>query len=291
MLKRGGIIILLGLLLHGFPFYPLSRLTDIRIPGVLQRIGVCYIAAALLSRGRSSRAVVVQIAVLLLGYWLLQALVAPPGVARPTLEVPADTLSAWLDRKIFGSHLWSVSKTWDPEGLLSTLPAVGTCLSGILAGRWLVTSRPLAERLNGLFAVGSVAMVVGLMWHWVFPINKNLWTSSYVVFTSGMAAGALATAAWAVEGRGWSRWAGPLVTYGLNPIVAFWGSGAMARLLGMIRVRSGEATIPHQQAIFERGFAPWAPPRAASLLYATSFVLLWFLILKLLERRGLVIKV
>jgi predicted acyltransferase len=292
IVRRGLLIVLFGLLLQAFPFFPLTRITHLRFPGVLQRIGVCYLAAALLSRGRSTRAVVAILVVLLLGYWALQALVAPPGVAVPTLDVPENTLSAWIDRMVFGSHLWQQSKTWDPEGLLSTLPAIGTCLLGILAGRWLAGAAPLPERLNGLFAAGAIGMVMGLVWNWVFPINKNLWTSSYVLFTAGMACVAIATCAWLIEIRGRRAWAAPLVTYGLNPMVAFVGSGAMARLLGLIRVPGADGqSTSLQQAIYGSVFAPWLAPRNASLGFALAFVALWYGILRLLERRGVVFRV
>jgi predicted acyltransferase len=291
ILRRAGLIILLGLLLQAFPYFPLTRITQLRLPGVLQRIGVCYLAAALLARGRSSRALAVVVMVLLLGYWGLQTLVAPPGVAAPTIDVPGETLSAWIDRTVFGSHLWRESKTWDPEGLLSTLPAIGTCLLGVLAGRWLARREPLAERLNGLFAAGALGMVAGLMWNWVFPINKNLWTSSYVLFTAGMACVAIATATWLMEVGGYRRWAAPFITYGLNPITAFVGSGAMARVLGLIQVPLGGESVSLQQAIYRSVFASWLSPRNASLGYAIAFVVLWYGILKLLERRGIILKV
>jgi predicted acyltransferase len=291
ILRRGALIILLGLLLQAFPYLPLTRITELRFPGVLQRIGVCYLAAALLARDRSTRSVVGIVAVLLFGYWALQTLVAPPGVAVPTIDVPGETLSAWIDRTVFGSHLWQQSKTWDPEGLLSTLPAIGTCLLGVLAGRWLATGTPLAERLNRLFAAGAIGMVAGLVWNWVFPINKNLWTSSYVVFTAGMACVAIATCAWLIEIRGWRRWAAPFVTYGLNPITAFVGSGAMARVLGLIHVPMAGESVSLQQAVYRSAFASWLSPRNASLAYAIAFVVLWYGILRLLEKRGIVLKV
>ena len=291
ILRRGALIILLGLLLHVFPFFPLTRLTGLRIPGVLQRIGVCYIAAALIARGRSSRDVAGITALLLLVYWGLQALVAPPGVAAPTLDVPEDTLSAWLDRAVFGKHLWQQSKTWDPEGLLSTLPAIGTCLLGVLAGRRLAGSEPLPERLNALFAIGAAGMVAGLVWNWIFPINKNLWTSSYVLFTAGMACVAIATLVWLVDVQGRRRWVAPFVTYGLNPMTAFVGSGLMAKLMGLIHVSMGGESVSLQQAIYRSVFASWLSPRNASLAFAIAFVVLWYGILRVLERRGVVLKV
>lgn len=291
ILRRGVLIILLGLLLHAFPYFPLTRITDIRIPGVLQRIGLCYLAAALLARKRSSGAVVVMVAVLLLGYWGLQTLVAPPGLAVPTIDVPGETLSAWIDRTVFGSHLWRQSRTWDPEGLLSTVPAIGTCLLGILTGRWLLGPAPFAERLNGLFAAGALGMVAGLMWNWVFPINKNLWTSSYVVFTAGMACVAIGVCSWLIDVNKRRVWANPLITYGLNPITAFIGSGAMARVLGLIHVSYEGSSVSLQQAIYRAGFASWLPPRNASLGYAIAFVLLWYGILRVMKRRGWVLRV
>ena len=291
ILRRGGLIILLGLLLHAFPYVPLTRLTELRIPGVLQRIGVCYIAAALLSRGRSSRGIWGITALLLFGYWALQVLVAPPGVGVPTIDVPDQTLSAWLDRTIFGKHLWQSSKTWDPEGLLSTLPAIGTCLLGVLAGRRLASSDPLPARLTTLFSLGGLGMIVGLAWDLVFPINKNLWTSSYVVFTAGMASVALAALVWIADLRGRRRWLGPLVTYGLNPMVAFVGSGMMARTMGLIRFSVAGESVSLQQVIYRNLFASWLDPRNASLAYALAFVVLWWAILRFLQRRHIVLKV
>jgi predicted acyltransferase len=261
------------------------------MPGVLQRIGVCYIAAALLSRNRSSRQVAVITALMLLGYWALQTLVAPPGVAVPSIDVPENTLSAWIDRTIFGNHLWRQSRTWDPEGLLSTLPAIGTCLLGVLAGRWLGNPISLNKRLVGLLAAGGLGIVAGLLWDQVFPINKNLWTSSYVLFTAGMACATIAALAWLIDVRGWKGWAAPLVTYGLNPLTAFVGSGAMARVLGLIRVSAGTETISLQQAIYQSVFQPFLTPKNASLAYAITFVLLWYAILRLLEWRRIVLKV
>ncbi len=291
ILKRGLLIIFLGLMLQSFPWFPLTRITEVRFPGVLQRIGLCYLATAFLARGSSWRRITLIVVVLLFGYWGLQTLIAPPGVVHPTIDVPGETLSAWIDRSIFGTHLWKESRTWDPEGLLSTLPAIGTCLLGLLTGRWLTRPLPLAERLNGLFSAGAIGMMAGLVWNWALPINKNLWTSSYVVFTAGMAAVILGVISWIMDVKGKNRWAAPLVTYGLNPLTAFIGSGAMARVLGMIRLPSADGTTSLQQGIYHAAFASWLPPRVASLGYAIGFVALWYGILRVMERRGLVLRV
>jgi predicted acyltransferase len=163
---------------------------------------------------------------------------------------------------------------------------------GVLAGRWLGRPVPLAERLNGLFAVGALLMVAGLVWHWGFPINKSLWTSSYVLFTAGMAAVTLATCLWLVEVRRATWWTGPWIAFGINPILAFVGAGLLARLLySVIRVERDGRVVPVQAAIHETLFASWLPPRPASLAFALTYVLLWYVILRALHRRGIILKV
>lgn len=296
VLRRGGIIILLGLLLSGFPFIPKYGfdISTMRIPGVLQRIGVAYIAAGLLTLRTSARAQAITVVALLVGYWAIMTLVPVPGggVGAVTLDTPDASLAAWLDRTVLGNHLWRVSKTWDPEGILSTLPAIGTAMLGVFAGRWIASSRPLAERLSGLFAVGSIAMVAGLIWNWAFPINKNLWTSSYVLFTAGMAAAAIATCIWLIDVKRVTGWTKPFVVFGMNPILAFVGSGMMARLTAsIIKVERDGETVSLQRAIYDSSFASWLAPMNASLLYALCFVLFWFLILAVLHRKKIFLKV
>ena len=258
VLRRGGIIILLGLFLSGFPFIPKYGfdLSTMRIPGVLQRIGVAYIAAALLTLRTTSRTQVIIVTTLLLGYWAAMTLVPVPGsgmVGALALEKPDASLAAWLDRTLLGDHLWRVSKTWDPEGILSTVPAIGTAMLGVFAGRWIGSARPLAERIAGLFAVGSIGMVAGLVWGWWFPINKKLWTSSYVVFTAGMASVTIATCMWMIDVRRMTFWTKPFVVFGMNPIVAFVGSGMMARLMeSIIKVQRGGETVSLQTSNLRR---------------------------------------
>jgi predicted acyltransferase len=203
-------------------------------------------------------------------------------------------LAAYLDRLILTTnHTWSGSVTFDPEGPFSTIPAIATAMLGVIAGRWIAqTDRPLLERLSGLFAAGSIAMVVGLMWNWSFPINKNLWTSSYVLFTAGMACVTLATVSWLVDFANVKWWTKPFVVYGVNPIVAFVGSGVLARLIYTLwHVDYQGKSVAVQDAIYQAVFLPWLPPRVASLAFALSFVLLWYGILLVLYRRKIILKV
>jgi predicted acyltransferase len=318
VLRRGAIIFVLGLLLNGFPFFTwaavpgvedpsflqrvLHRLEVWRIMGVLQRIGLVYIAAGLISLGRSNRFIVGATAVLLFGYWFAMTLLPVPGLGVQgmfTLGTPGETLAAWVDRVVLdwsaaglGNHIWAATRTWDPEGVLSTLPAIGTTLLGVLAGRWIGTDLALAERLSGLFAVGAICIMAGLMWHWVFPINKPIWTSSYVVFTGGAAAVTLATIMWIVDAQNVRWWTKPFVIYGMNPILAFVGSGVMARTIySIVKVQYQGAETSLQSAIYQSMFLSGLPPHDASLAFALSFVLVWLGILWILHRRGIFLKV
>jgi predicted acyltransferase len=187
------------------------RVEHLRIMGVLQRIGVAYLLGALITLRTGLKAQLTVLAVILLGYWALMTLVPVPdtGIAgRFVLDKPDQVLSAWLDRTILGTnHLWINAKTWDPEGLLSTMPAVGTMMLGTFTGKWIGRREAaLSERLSAMFAVGGLTMMLGLVWNWVFPINKSLWTSSYVLFSGGMAAVVLATCLWLIDVRGYRSW-------------------------------------------------------------------------------------
>ena len=197
-----------------------------------------------------------------------------------------------IDRAVLGNHIWTGSVTHDPEGIMSTFPAIGTAMLGVFAGRWINTDRPLIERIAGLFAVGSLAMVLGRMWNWSFPINKNLWTSSYVLFTAGKGCVTLATCMWIIdhlEIRGWIK---PFVIYGMNPIVAFVGSGVLARIIYTLwKVPYNGKMVPVQRVMYETIFASWLPDKLASLGFALLTVLFWFGVLSWLYRKKFFLKV
>lgn len=296
ILRRGGAIVLLGLLVSWFPFFtwgPIAHVTSptafervadgllhVRIPGVLQRIGVVYAIAALLSLRTTVRQQASIIAVILIGYW---AALSMTGWAAPAATLPARVDRALFDWGAWGNHLWAETNAWDPEGALSTVPAVATCLLGVIAGRWILSRRPLAERINGMFVAGAIGTVVGLVWNWALPINKNLWTSSYVIFSAGVALLCLAVCMWWVDVRGATRWTHPFIVFGTNPIVAFVGSEMLARLMYSI--------TPAESAIYHAAYASWLPPRLASFAFALSIVLAWLAVLTVLYRRRIFLKV
>jgi len=313
ILRRGVIIYLLGFAMAMFPFYQwgtiqslpnatawdriVYRIEHVRLLGVLPRIAIVYICAGLLTLKTSLKQQIIIIATLLFGYWFAMTLLPVPGenaIGAQLLHTHDRNLAAYLDRLILTTnHTWTGSVTFDPEGPFSTLPAIATAMLGVIAGTWIARKdKPLLERISGLFAAGAIGMVVGLMWNWSFPINKNLWTSSYVVFTAGMACVTLATVMWLVDYAGVKWWTKPFVVFGVNPIVAFVGSGVMARLVYTLwHVNYQGKSVAVQDAFYQAVFLPWLPPRVASLAFALTYVLLWYGILLVLYRRKIILKV
>jgi len=287
--RRAAVLVALGLVLHGFPNYDLST---IRIPGVLQRIGLAFLLAtpAVLWVGR--RGIAAAAAITLLGYGALMMWAPVPGHGAGVLE-PGRDLGSYIDRAVFGTaHLWRQAETWDPEGLLSTIPAVGTVLLGVLAGGWLRDARPVERTTVGLAAAGAAAAVAGWVWGLWFPINKNLWTSSYALFTSGLGALSLAACYWIVDVRKHRRWAHPFHLFGVNAIAAFFLSSLMARILVLIHWtdETGE-TVTLKGWIYTALFEPLASPRNASLLFALAYVAFWLIVVAWMDRRRIHLKV
>ena len=295
VLRRSAVIFAIGLFLNGFPYFHLAR---IRIPGVLQRIAVCYLAAGLIvlaarfPSGRRARvAVAAVIVVLLVGYWAAMTFVPVPGYGAGRLD-PEGNLGAYLDRKVMGNHLWSQSKTWDPEGILSTFPAIATTLLGALAGEWLRSKRTPRQKCAGLWIAGAAGLLAGRLLHPLFPINKNLWTSTYVVFTAGFALVLLALIYWLVDLRGYRRGGTPLLVYGTNAITVFTLSTLLAKCSIVFHVRTADGRAVTWHAWFyNRFFVPFASPMNASLLFAVFYVLLWLALMWPLYRRRIFIKI
>jgi len=303
--RRAVTLILLGWFLGLFPVFTLEHLRHLRIPGVLQRIGVCYFVAAMLYRwlrqsgprqdgaanDRRAAAVVSAIAAaLLLGYWALLMLV-PGGSGLPGDMTPEGNLGAVIDRAVFGERLWK--RTWDPEGLLSTLPAIGTTLLGLLAGLWLRTAGSPQRVLGGLVVGGTAATLLGLAWNVVFPLNKALWTSSYAVFTAGL--GALLFAFCygtidAIRSRGWAR---PFIVLGSNAIALYVLSGMLAETLTFVTWAGpdGKPVSLHGWIYRNLCMPLFGSPYNASLLFALGHLAVLYVVLLWMYKRGIFLKV
>ena len=291
-LRRSIVLFLLGLVVNGFPFFPWGTL---RIYGVLQRIAICFLCASLVylwDRGATSKIAIVIFA--LGGYWFLMRWVPVPGFGVPGRDIPLldrnANLVAYLDRHIFPGRLYEGVR--DPEGLLSTLPALGTTLLGMLTGMWLGSKRSLGQKAGGMLAAGLAGVLMGELWNTWFPINKKLWTSSYVLFAAGWSLLLLALCYWAIEIRGWKRtWTYIWLVFGMNAITAYVFSELLASALYAIKLRAGTATISLQEAVFKKVFAGGYSPELASLAYAVCFVLICFLPVAVLYQKKIFIKV
>lgn len=282
----------LGLFLSLFPKLDFSV---VRIPGVLQRIAIVFLVCSLIFLTTKNRTQQIIFGSLLIGYWLLMTFVPVPDYPVPNLE-PEFNLGAYFDRAILGTaHLYKAAKTWDPEGLLSTLPAIATGLSGVLTGTWLQRKdKDTNEKLVQMYLWGCVCM--GLGWAWDaagFPINKALWTSSYVLWTSGLALCFLASFYWLIDVKGYQKWTKPFVVYGVNAITVFFLSGLIPRILRMIKVTGSNGNETNLQTwMYKNGIVPlFSNPYDASLAGALAVVIIWLGILWMMYEKKVIVKV
>jgi predicted acyltransferase len=287
VLRRTAVIFGLGLALNIFAALLLDR-AWLRIPGVLQRIAVCYFAAAAIYLWLGKRAVLPLAAVLLIGYWLLMTRVPVPGYGTGRLDVEGN-LAAYIDRLVLREHTWKHDPHWDPEGILSTLPAVATTLLGVFAGLLLESREPIRRKILGLLAWGWLWALVGLAWNSIFPINKNLWTSSYALFMAGLACAALGVCVWAMDLRGWIHWAKPFVWLGSNALALFVAADAVAFILLAIHVGNPPRSL--YAAIYQTVFNHFADPRLGSFLFALAYCASWIAVAGWMYRRRIFIKV
>ena len=265
----GAFVLMIGLCFSG-----LTDFEHVRIPGVLQRIAVVYLLVGLLHFYASLRIQMGVFIACLVGYWALMSFVEVPGIGAANLEVNKN-LAAWLDNYLLEGHLWASAKTWDPEGILSTLPALATGLAGLFAGRYLQGSPKAAV----LFAVGVLALVAGTVWGWYFPINKALWTSSYVLVAAGWDLLLLAVLQATIRSDKYWK---PILIFGMNPMLVFFFSGIIPRVLGMIKIGDEGLT----SWIYSQGIEPlFADKINASLAGALIYVLIWAAILTFFDRQ------
>ena len=287
-MKRALIIFGLGFFLNLYPHFDFAT---VRIPGVLQRIAVCYLITAFIFLSTRMRIQAVIAIALLLVYWIVMTNIAAPGYDAGDLTKEG-SLASYVDRMVFGSHVWRQAKVYDPEGLLSTIPAITTTLFGVLTGHWLRAERSQFEKVAGLFVAGAISVCVGWSWNAFFPINKALWTSSYVVFTAGLALQLLALCYWLVDIKGYRKWAWPFIVFGVNAIALYVGSGLMVDTMDLIKVPTAlGGTTSLQGWIFHHLFSSWSSSINASLAYAIAFILFWLFLMWLLYRKRIFIRV
>ena len=267
----------------------------VRIPGVLQRIAIVYLIVSFLYLKTNWKTQAFVGVIVLLVYWALMTLIPVPGMGEPNFE-KGTNLAAWLDNYLLPGHLWATSKTWDPEGILSTLPAIGTGIAGLLVGT-LLTNHFSKDKKALYLIIGSVsAIVLGLIWNVVFPINKALWTSSYVLYAAGIASACLVVLYYIIDVLGISGWTKFFVIFGVNPMVVFFFSGIIPRVLSNILIDYPDDPthdpIGLQTYFYQFILSPlFSDPMNASLAYALTYLTLWFVVLYILYRKKLVFRV
>jgi predicted acyltransferase len=297
-LRRAVIIFAIGVALNGIVDLASSR--GLRIPGVLQRIGICYFAASILYLYVRPRTRAWIAAALLIGYWILMRFVPVPGLGVPGRYIPLfhpdANLGAYLDRR-FLIHLWGTSSrlyeiTRDPEGLLSTLPAIATALLGVFTGEWLRSKCSPQNKALGMLVFGVIGLILGQVWGIWFPINKKLWTSSFVLFTAGFGLVCLALCYWATDIKRWrGTWTKPFLIFGRNAITAYIIAWLFEVGLYAVNARVDGRMMNAHEYIFQHLFAPLGSPSFASLLFSLAFVLLCLLPIWLLDRKKIFLKI
>ncbi len=288
IVRRSLILFALGLFLNGFPTFDFST---IRIMGVLQRIAICYFFASLIFLTSGLRWQVFWSIILLFVYWGLMEFVPVPGIGAGLYE-KGKNFAAYVDSLILSGHMWSATKTWDPEGIVSTIPAISTTLFGVLTGHWLRSRRNEIEKSLWLFIMGNLGLFIGAVWNSWLPINKNLWTSSYAVFTAGFALIVLGFCYYFVDVRGYKRFTYPFVVYGMNAITVFVLSGIIGRLSIYFKVSLSDGSVTTvKNYIYENFFASWLGPMNGSLAYAIAHVLLMYFLMWILYKKRIFIKI
>lgn len=294
-LKRSAIIFALGILLNAFPFgvgAPFSFAT-LRVPGVLQRIAICYFVAAVLFVTTSVRAQLLSSISFLAVYWFLMKLVPVPGYGAGVLE-PLGNLGRYLDSLLLDGHTWAwaPAKGFDPEGFISTIPAFSTTIFGVLTGCWLRSEHSREDKTGWMFFTGFIMILAGATLDMWLPINKNLWTSSYAVFMGGWALICFSMFYWLLDVKGKARWFDRLTVFGMNAITLYVVSELLAITLQVIRVsRANGVVISLHEWIYSSVFVSWQSPLNASLAYAIAYVGVMYLLGWVMWKRKLVVRV
>lgn len=267
---------------------------NVRIPGVLQRIGIVYFFIAILYLKTTQKTQLVVAVLILLSYWILLAFVPVPGFGAANFE-KGTNLAAWLDNLLLNGHLWIYTKTWDPEGILSTLPAIATGISGMFIGQILNLPIPKIKIAKKTGIIGIALIIIGLIWSIIFPINKSLWTSSYVLYTAGIATVCLTILYYIIDIADYKKWTTFFLIWGVNPMIVFFFSGIIPKVLSSIKIQNPDIAteeINLQNLIYNFWILPvFQNPLDASLTYALTYAVFWSLILWFFYKNKLIFKV
>jgi predicted acyltransferase len=285
VIQRSATIFAIGLFLHLFPRFHFSTM---RIPGVLQRIAVCFLFGALIYLNTKVKSRIGLSVSFLVGFWALMTFVPVPGYGPGVLNYKGN-LCGYIDTKLLAGHIYKPE--FDPEGILSTLPAIVTVLIGTLAGDWLRSNRAVCGKMLGIFFAGIILTAAGLLLHPYFPINKQLWTSTFVIFTAGAALIVFGVCYILIESLSLKKWANPFLVLGTNAIAVFAGSTLMVKILLLIKIPDAGKTVSPITYLYKHVLSPVAGPYLGSLIYPLLLIALWVLIILPLYKRKIFIKI
>ena len=267
---------------------------NVRIPGVLQRIGIVYFIISFLYLKTTQKTQLLVATTLLLGYWALMMLVPVPGIGLSNLD-KGNNLAAWVDSILLKGHMWNGTKTWDPEGILSTIPAIASGIIGLLIGQLLNSPLPKLKIAKKMGIIGILLVILALLWNIIFPINKSLWTSSYVLYTSGLGIICLTILYYFIDITNYKKWTTPFLIFGVNPMIVFFLSGIIPRVLTMIQFQNPKATseqINLSDYFYSFGIVPFFNnPMNASFAFALVYALFWAILLWIFYKKDLIFKV
>lgn len=295
------LVLILFFIFMFLAFSGIEAYKEVRIPGVLQRIGIVYFFASLVYLKTEIKGQIITVALLLLGYWAIMTLIPVPGFGPANLD-KGTNLAGWIDNLLLENHLWASSKTWDPEGILSTIPAIANGIVGLLIGQLLNSSVAKNDKVLKMFGLGLALVILGLIWNEFFPMNKSLWTSSFVLYTAGFATLFLGAFYYVIDIKGYKNWTTPILFWGVNPMIVFFLSGILPRVLSSIKVANPAYVtgnleeIPEQIGLQEYlnkfCIVPYFDdPKVASLMWALLNVAFWSLVLWYFYKKKLFFKV
>ena len=300
VLRRSAIMFGLGLFLAGFPFGMLwghnFSWGAIRIPGVLQRIAVCYLISSIIYLKMDTRGIIYTIGGLFISYGLFMFYYPVPEIGAGLFE-KGRNFAAYIDSMFLTGHMWSATKTWDPEGIFSTIPAIASSLFGALTGDYLRQSaQSKIEKSAWMFVFGAGFLLLGAILDMWMPINKSLWTVSYTIFMAGWALCIFGIFYFLIDAKGISKWAQPFIVYGMNAIFVFVLSGVVGRTMGLwkFNVMLSDGTnkdVSMKTIITQNLFEPYLSPLNASLAHAIVWISVMYLVVWVMYKKKLFVKI
>jgi predicted acyltransferase len=285
--RRSFLLFAIGVALVNFPYYELYKL---KLTGVLTHIALCYMVVALIHLHTTWRTQLALIPAIWLVHWALLGFLEVPGFG-PGVLTPEGNASRYVDQLLLGSHSNSLQIETDIDGVLVTLSSITTTMIGLLTGKWIKNARDVSTKIAGMFTAGFALFVLGNVWDLALPINKLIWTGSFVALAAGISLQLLAAGYWIMEFWGFRYWARPLQIAGVNALTFYVFAGAVQRVLVYGRVYGEDgAAIRLRYLIYERLFSPWVSSELGALAYALVYLFFCFAFIVLLYKKNIFIK-